>query len=150
MRPVLTLLAFLLAALESCASAGAHEFVSECDLGIALKATDPDADGKAIQRLFETADESCATNVEFMQILNEAVFNSLENNPRVFLYYYAISANRGFIREQIETPTHDSVDIKRIRDRLSQISPTNQAIYDELMNALRAAEQNIPPKSSPQ
>lgn len=142
MRPLLCLCTSV-AALSACATGGSHEEVSECDLGIAVKATGQTVDDRQIGQLLETADEMCETNKEFVQVFNEALFNALEVNPWSFLYHYSTSRNRTFIRTQIENPTKKSIDVKRIIDQLSEISPTNQATYDGLMSSLRAAARNI-------
>jgi hypothetical protein len=143
MRPFFSPLILVAALSSACATARSHEDVAECDLGIAVKAAEQGVDDRQIGQLFETADESCETSKDFMQVLNEALFNALEVNPRSFLYYYSSSHNRSFIREQIENPTKNSIDLKRITQQLSDISPTNQATYDELMSSLRVAARVI-------
>ena len=143
MRPFFFLFISVAVLLPGCATARSHEDVSECDLGIAVKAAEQTVDDRQIGQLLESADESCETNKDFMQILNEALFNALEVNPRSFLYHFSSSHNRSFIREQIENPIKNSINVKRIIDQLSEISPTNQATYDELMSSLRVAARTI-------
>ena len=151
MRPLFPLLLAVAAVLPACATARRTEYVTQCDTAIVARASAPEVADRVIEQLFETADEEeCSDNKEFMKKLNVALFNVLERQPRSFLHYFSAAHNRSFILGEIENPISDSINITRIVSELQQITPTNQATYDALMNALRSATTNRDPDPPPE
>src|SRR5215212_6840211 len=110
----------------SCATATRGASVPECDLGIAVRATGHDVNDDLVGQLFETANEDCSSETAFMQVFNEALFNTLDSKPQSFLHYYSSHRSRSFILEQLANPVHDSIDIPRILEQLRRMTPSNQ------------------------
>jgi hypothetical protein len=145
MRPVFPLVVLVAATAWSCASAGSHPDIAQCEMDVAVRATREDVDDRAIEALFETADESCESDKQFVAVFNEALFNALDRKPRAFVHYFSIFRDRSLILDQIENPVHDSIPISRIIAQLGSVSPANQATYDELLNSLRVAARLLAP-----
>jgi hypothetical protein len=143
MRSLFTVLVLTLAALPSCATARSRSAGSECEMDVAVRATAETVDDKSIEQLFDTADESCSSDTAFMAVFNEALFNALDRKPRAFLHYFSIFRDRALILDQIENPGHDTVAISRILAQLADITPPNQATYDELVSSLRYASRKL-------
>jgi hypothetical protein len=143
MRSVFTILVLIVTAVPSCAIATLQSAGSECEMDVAVRATAETLDDKSIEQLFDTADESCSSDTAFMAVFNEALFNALDRKPRAFLHYFSIFRDRAFILDQIENPVHETVAISRIMEQLADISPPNQATYDELVSALRFAARKL-------
>jgi hypothetical protein len=145
MRSLFPVLLLAAGALPSCATMGSQSSIAQCEMDVAVRATQENVDDKAIASLFETADESCLSDKQFMAVFNEALFNTLDRKPRAFVHYFSSFRDRELILDQIENPVHDSIPITRIIAQLAEISPTNQATFDELRNSLLVAAHMIAP-----
>lgn len=96
----------------------------KCDVQVLAKANSDEAYNLAtIESIICVADSSCKENVEFMELSNEVLFESISTNPRVFIKVFkqATEAEREFILNQFENPVSDQIDLTALLENLDKL-----------------------------
>lgn len=124
----------------SCASTNFKTDCKPCDIDTVSRIANANKiDQREIKELFCIGQEDCSENVEFMEIFNEALFVSLNNNPQEFIKEFSRSKKRNFILKQLESPINDAIDLKKIINKVAQSSEGKDDARNQILKALRTA-----------
>jgi hypothetical protein len=117
---------------------------SKCSTEIAVTVINENNINKEmINKLFCTAEDTCLTNVEFMEVFNEALFVSLEKKPEFFVEQFSLNSKQEFILKQLERPISDKINLDTVIEKLTKTSMKKQESYHKILQALRLAKSKV-------
>ena len=133
-----------LVTLFSCTSNKLKSDCIKCNISMAVRFINEDiVNEQMADSLFCTGTDSCLRNVEFMEVFNEALFVGLNKNPEMFIKLFSNSSKKEFILKQLERPINDTIELKKIIDKLTNITKGDSESRNKILQALNLALKNL-------